>query len=114
MSRRLVTFLLATIAGFIVTIPVLAKTNSINTIKAVIDLDSNAKLGSKTLAPGEYRVIAKGNEVKFERDGSVVASVPCTMKELSKKADETAYILDKGRIIEIQVSGKTEAIELAS
>jgi hypothetical protein len=114
MSRRLVTFLFGTVAAFLVTIPVLAKTNSNNTIKATIDLDSSAKLGSKTLTPGEYRVIAEGNQVKFERDGSVVASAPCTMKPLSKKADETAYVLDKGRLIEIQVSGKTEAIDLPS
>ena len=116
MSRRPLQLFFAIMAVSAMSIPLWAKPkpSSSETIKATIEVSSSTALGSMTLAPGEYHVTATGNQVKFERDGKIVAEVPCTMKDLSSKAQQTEISVDHDRLTEIQVSGKTKAIEFGS
>jgi hypothetical protein len=79
-----------------------------------IDLTSATKIQNTQLQPGQYKVIAEGNEAKFEQDGKIVAQVPCTMKMLPNKAKQNRYELDHDRLTEIDVSGKTQAIQFGS
>lgn len=113
MTRRLLP--LFTLAAVVVmAIPALAKSNSSNSLNTTVDLYSTATVNNTKLAPGEYRVIAEGNQAKFEKDGKTVAEVPCTMKTLPSKASSSEFVMDHDKITEIQVAGKTEAIEFSS
>jgi hypothetical protein len=111
MSRRLFSFFFAIVVLTAVTFPVWAKTDSNASIKTTITLYSKVTLGSTSLAPGHYDVTVEGNQAKFEQGGKVVAQVPCTLKTLASKAPQTQFLADQGRMTEIQVSGKTEAID---
>ena len=62
------------------------------------------------LPPGHYKVIAEGNEAKFEKGGKVVAQVPCTLKTLPQKAQQDEFQVDDHRLVQIDVSGKLQAI----
>ena len=111
MSRRMFSFFFAIVVLAAMTSPVWAKTDSNATIKATITLYSKLTLGSTSLAPGEYNVTVEGNQAKFEQKGKVVAQVPCTLKTLASKAAQTEFLADQGRMTEIQVSGRTEAVD---
>jgi hypothetical protein len=114
MSRRLLLLFATTAVFALMAIPSWAKNNSNGSLSATIDLNSKAALNNTTLVPGEYRVVVEGNQAKFEKDGKVVAEVPCTLKTLSTKATQTEFVVDHDRLTEIKVSGKTEAIEFSS
>jgi hypothetical protein len=109
-------FFIAVAVITMITIPSWAKDNSSGALTARISLDSATTVNNSntTLEPGEYRVVAEQNQAKFEKDAKVVAEVPCTLKTLSGKAAHTEFSIDQGRLLEIQVSGKTEAIEFSS
>ena len=116
MTRRVLPFFIAVAVITMITIPSWAKDNSSGALSARISLDSATTVNNSntTLEPGEYRVVAEQNQAKFEKNGKVVAEVPCTLKTLSGKAAYTEFSIDQGRLLEIQVSGKTEAIEFSS
>ena len=113
MSRRLLSFLTVTVL-IAMTLPAWARSNSADSLKATIDVSSTIHVSNKTLEPGEYTVVAEGSQAKFERNGNVIAEVPCTLKTLSNKSPYTAVLINKGRITEIDLSGKTQAIEFKS
>jgi secreted trypsin-like serine protease len=114
MSRRPSLSFPVIIALAAMSLPALAKSNSKATIKTTVDLTSTTKVGSTTLAPGHYEVVVEGNQAKFERDGKTVAEVHCTLKDLSTKAQQTEATADHDQLTEIQVSGKTQAIEFSA
>jgi hypothetical protein len=114
MTRRVFSFFAVVAALAVMTLPALAKANSNATIMATFDVTSATKLGSTTLAPGHYVVEVEGNQAKFRKDGKTVAEVPCTVKELSSKAQQTGFQVDHEQITEIHISGKTQAIEFAT
>lgn len=114
MTRRIFSFILAIAGLAVMTLPVLAKPNSNATIKAAIDISATTKLGSTTLAPGHYNVSIQGSQAKFEHNGKTVAEVPCTLKDLTTKAQETDITVDHDQLTEIHVSGKTQAIEFSA
>ena len=95
-------------------VSVWAKNDSSDSITTTIKVNSTVTVGSAKLAPGEYRVVAEGNQAKFTQGSKVVAEVPCTLKEISAKAPQTSFVLDHDSISEIQVSGKSKAIEFSS
>ena len=110
MRRRL--FPLFTIAALTVMIlPAWAKSKSKDSLKTTIDVSSTANVSNMTLDPGKYTVVAEGNQARFERDGKIIAEVPCTLKTLSRKSPYTEVMLNHDRITEIDLSGKTQAIE---
>ena len=114
MTRRFLPLFIISAAIVLMTIPAWARNNSNNSLSATLDLDSTATINSTTLTPGQYKVVAEGNQAKFEKDGKVVAEVPCTLKTLSSKAAQSEFVMDHNRLMEIQVAGKMEAIDFSS
>src|ERR1700680_2123460 len=114
MSRRSLPIFLAIMALTAMSVSVWAKNDSGDTITANIKLTATTTVGTTQLAPGEYKVIADGSKAKFQQGSKVVAEVPCTLKDFTGKVNETTFIIDRDQLIEIQVSGKTKAIEFSS
>lgn len=115
MFRRNVHLLFAAVILTAITIPSWAADNGSSSLTAKIKVSSNTNLSNNTtLAPGDYKVTREGNQAKFEKDGNVVAEVPCTVKTLPAKASQTQVRRNGDRLEEIQISGKTEAIEFSS
>jgi hypothetical protein len=114
MTKRLLPFFVVTAVLAVMAIPSYARTNSSDSISATIDLASKANLNNTALVPGQYKVVAQGNQATFEKDGKIVAEVPCTLKNLSSKANYTESFMNHDRLTEIRVSGKNQAIELSS
>jgi hypothetical protein len=113
MNRLVLPFFVVTAVFALMTTPSHARTSSNDSLTAKIDLASTTNINNTTLSPGEYKVVAEGNQAKFEKDGKVVAEVPCTLKTLSNKSAHTEFVIDHDRLLEIQVSGKTQAIEFS-
>lgn len=114
MTRRLLPLFTVAAAIAVMAIPALAKNNSSNSLDATLDLYSTATVNNTKLTPGQYRVIAEGNQAKFEKDGKTVAEVPCTIKTLPSKASSSEFVMDHNQLTEIQVAGKTAAIDFSS
>jgi hypothetical protein len=74
-------------------------------------LGSTAIVAGNKLQAGDYDLVVKGNQAKFERKGTVVAEVPCTWKTLAAKADHDGVDIDHGAVTEIQFKGSTQAID---
>lgn len=104
---------LGIIAFFAVSLP--ARSQSKETISATITVNKTAKVGNTELAAGEYKVTVEGGQAKFGQGKKVVAQAPCTLKDLSYTPKLTQFLVDdNGRIVEIQIAGKTKAIDFSS
>ncbi len=114
MSRPLLFALSVFAAWTLVSVPSWGRPNANDSLTATIDLSSKTTIQNKQLQPGHYKVVAEGNEAKFERNGKIVAEVPCTLKTLSQKAQQDDYQTDQNRLIQIDVSGKMQAITFGS
>lgn len=113
MSRRLLPLLLAILALTTMGVSVWAKKDTGDTITANLKLTAATTVGTTKLAAGSYKVIADGSKAKFQQGNKVVAEVPCTLKDFSGKVNETTFVIDHDHLTEIQVAGKTKAIEFA-
>jgi hypothetical protein len=114
MSQRVSQFFLVIAVLSVMSIPVLARPSSKDSLSGTISLATAINVGNKTMNPGEYKVVVQDNSAKFEKDGKVVAETPCTLKALPSKARETFVTVDHDKLIEIQISGKTQALEFSS
>ena len=114
MSRRSLPLFLAIMALTAMSVSLGAKNDSGDTITANVKLTATTTVGTTKLAPGEYKVIADGSKAKFQQGNKVVAEVPCTLKDFNGKINNTTFIIDHDQLTEIQVSGKTKAIEFSS
>lgn len=113
MSRRVLQFSLAIAVVCVMSIPVLARPNSKESLSTTIDLITAVNIGNKMVEPGEYKVVAENNRARFEKDGKVIAQVPCTLKTLPAKAHDTEVAVDSNQLTEIRISGKTQAMEFS-
>ena len=112
MSRRLLPFFVIA-ALMTIAFPAWSKPAK-DGVTATIVVASAENLGNTKLTPGEYRLIATTNQARFERDGKMVAEVPCTWSTLSSKAQFTQVITDNNnQITEIDFGGKTQAIKIS-
>ena len=114
MSRRLLTLFtvfIAIIALAATSASVLAKNEGGDSITASLKLTSATTVGSTKLAAGEYKVVVEGGKAKFEQGGKAVAEIPCTVKDFQGKINQTTFVLDNGQLTEIQVAGKSKAID---
>jgi hypothetical protein len=116
MSRRLLslsTVLIAVMAFGIATASVWAKPKNEggDSITASVKLTSTTTVGSTKLAAGEYKVVVEGGKAKFEQGGKTVAEVSCTVKDFPGKINQTTFVLDHDQMTEIQVAGKSKAID---
>ncbi len=114
MSRRAFPLFLAILALSAMSVSLWAKNDSGETITASIRLTSAASVGGTKLAPGEYKVVVEGNKAKFQQGSKVAAEVPCTVKDLSVKINTTTFVLNGDQISEIQVAGKSKAIDFGA
>lgn len=114
MSRPLLFALSVFAAWTLASVPSWGRPNANDSLTATIDLGSTTTIQNKQLQPGRYKVVAEGNEAKFERNGKVVAEVPCTLKTLSQKAQQDDYQTDRNRLTQIDVSGKMQAMMFGS
>jgi len=114
MSRRSLPLFLAIMALTAMSVSVWAKNDSGDTITTSVKLTATTTVGTTTLAPGQYKVTADGSKAKFQQGSKVVAEVPCTLKDFNGKINETTFVIDNNKLTEIQVSGKTKAIEFSS
>jgi hypothetical protein len=114
MSRRSLPLFLAIMALTAMSVSVWAKNDSGDTITANLKLTATTTVGTMKLAPGEYKVIADGSKAKFQQGSKVVAEVPCTLKDFTGKINQTTFVIDNNQLTEIQISGKTKAIEFSS
>jgi len=103
---RFFTALVAT--GLALPLWVTAATDSLH---KTVSLASTATVAGKTLQAGDYDLVVKGNQAKIERNGTVVAEVPCTWKTLAAKADHDGVDVDHGAVTEIRFKGSTQAID---
>lgn len=112
MSRRSLPFILAIIALAGLSATTWAKKDdSSDAVTANVKLTATMTVGTTQLAPGEYKVVAEGSKAKFEQGSKVVAEVPCTVKDYSGKINQTTFITDNDKLTEIQVAGKSKAID---
>ena len=95
-------------------VSVWAKNDAGDSITVNIKLNVATNVGSTKLAPGNYKVVADGSKAKFEQGNKVVAEVPCTLKDFTGKVIDTTFIIDHDQMTEIQVAGKSKAIEFAA
>jgi hypothetical protein len=86
-------------------------TAATDSLRKAVYLGSTATVAGKTLQAGDYDLVVKGNQAKFERKGAVVAEVPCTWKTLPAKSDHDGVDIDHGAVTEIQFKGNTQAID---
>jgi hypothetical protein len=94
-------------------VSVWAKNDAGDSLSTKLKLTATTMIGSTKLAPGDYKVTVEGNKAKFEQGNKVVAEVPCTVKDSNVKINETTFILDKDQLSEIQVAGKSKAIDFS-
>ena len=113
-TRRIVPFLLAIAVVAAMTMPVWAGNDPNGSISTTLKLTTATEVGGGHLAAGEYRLTVEGGQAKFQQGKKVVLRVPCVLKDLTFMPQATVFVLDRGSISEIQVSGNTKAIEFSS
>jgi hypothetical protein len=79
---------------------------------ADIRLNKLATIEGISLQPGKYHIVVyeEGTEVKFIRDGKIVAYVPANWVRLDRKAEHSGFLLSGDAVDEIDFSGKEMAI----
>jgi hypothetical protein len=73
-------------------------------------------IGNTQIEPGTYQIEAHENQNTLDivRGGKVIAQTPCTWIQLPKKARDTEVDTNHNQIVEVEFSGKTEAIRVGS
>jgi hypothetical protein len=81
---------------------------------ADIKLSKAATIQGISLQPGKYHIVVyeEGNEVKFIRDGKIVAYVLADWVRLDRKAEHSELRLSGDEVNEIDFAGKEMAITL--
>jgi hypothetical protein len=84
------------------------------TYQATWDTSQATMIGHTQIMPGTYRVEARTNQNTLDilRNGKVVAQVPCHWIQLPKKAEYTEVDTNRNQLVEIEFSGKTEAVRV--
>jgi hypothetical protein len=114
MFRRSLPFFLAIMALTVMSASVWAKNDSGDTITTNVKLTVATTVGTTKLDAGTYKVTADASKAKFQLGNKVVAEIPCTLKDFTAKINETTFVIDNNKLTEIQVAGKTKAIEFSS
>jgi hypothetical protein len=110
MEIRMKTYL-AAVAMLGLSLPMWAGTDS-----AQLVIDHPVTIGAQQLQPGSYNLKAKDGEKQINvvraDNGKTVASVPCEWVQLAQKPRQTEILFDANRVIEVDFSGKTEAVAI--
>ena len=110
--RRSVKKYLGGLAVVFLALPVWARPDKPYT--AEWDLSQATSIGNVQLKPGTYSVqaYAKQNTLDVVRDKKVVAQLPCHWIQLPQKASETEVETNNNQIVQVEFSGKTEAVSV--
>jgi len=86
------------------------------TYTAEWDASQATTIGNTQIQPGTYTVEAHENQNTLDivRDGKVIAQAPCHWIQLPKKAEDTEVDTNNNQIVEVEFSGKTEAVRLGT
>ena len=78
------------------------------------DISQATTIGNTQVKPGTYTVEAHANQNTLDvlRDKKVVAQLPCHWIQLPQKASETEVETNNNQIVQVQFSGKTEAVSV--
>jgi hypothetical protein len=102
---------LAVVAVLVLSLPIWARTDS-----AQLVVDHPVTIGTQQLEPGTYNLKANDGDKQISiaraDNGKIVASVPCEWVQLAQKARQTEVLFNADRVIEIDFSGKTEAVAI--
>ncbi|MGA7842829.1 MAG: hypothetical protein WBS17_10095 [Candidatus Acidiferrales bacterium] len=102
---------LAVVAVLVLSLPIWARTDS-----AQLEIDHPVTIGAQQLEPGTYNLKANDGEKQISivraDNGKTVASVPCEWIQLAQKPRQTEVLFDADRVVEIDFSGKTEAVAI--
>jgi hypothetical protein len=101
---------LAGFAVILLSLPLWAQTFSTDLM-----IDQPTTIAGTELKPGDYQLKVKSDatQVTVEKDGAVVAEVPCHWIQLSNKPDDTEVSTnDNHQITEIEFGGRTEAVQI--
>jgi hypothetical protein len=79
---------------------------------ADIELNKAATIQGISLKPGKYHIVVyeEGTEVKFTREGKVVAYVKANWIRLDRKAEHSGLLLSGDAVDEVDFAGKEMAI----
>jgi hypothetical protein len=85
-----------------------------HTDTAILTFDKTAHVGSTMLDPGSYKVRAEenGKQLEFERDGKVIAQVPCHWIQLPSKSQNDEAVVDNDTVHEIHFGGRVAAVQI--
>jgi hypothetical protein len=99
---------LASLAAFILVMPVWART-----YKAQWTVQTPVTIGGTQVKVGDYQL--NGDDAKKEltvlQNGKVIATVPGQWVKLPKKADYTEVQTDSGKVTEVQFGGSDQAFQ---
>jgi hypothetical protein len=86
------------------------------TYTAEWDNSQATMIGNTQIEPGTYQIQAHENQNTLDivRNGKVVAQTPCHWIQLPKKAQDTEVDTNGNQIVQIEFSGKTEAIRVGN
>lgn len=102
---------LAAVAVFAMAAPIWAGPRTDSTELSVTETTTVA---GTQLERGTYQLkaVENGNQLKIQKDGKVIAEVPCHWIQLPQKANQTQVITDNNKVTEIDFNGKTDAVRL--
>ena len=79
--------------------------------KGTFTIVADKSLGSATLKPGNYQVIASDSQVSFLLKGKVVAQAPAEWRN-TDRVDSNAIVDESGSIREIRFRGKKRSLSI--
>ncbi len=84
-----------------------------HTDTATLTFDKSVHIGSTMLDPGSYKVRGEENsaQLEVERNGKVIAQVPCHWIQLDKKSPGDEALLNNGTIQQIRFGGRLAAAQ---
>lgn len=84
-----------------------------HTDTATLTFDKPVHIGSTMLDPGSYKVRGEENsaQLAIERNGKVVAEVPCHWIQLDSKSASDEALLDNGNVQQIRFGGRIAAVQ---
>ncbi len=85
-----------------------------HTDTAMLTFDKPAHIGSTVLDPGNYKVRAEenGKQIEIEKNGKVIAQVPCHWTQLNAKPQNDEAVIDNNTIQEIHFAGRNTAAQI--
>jgi hypothetical protein len=86
------------------------------TYTAEWDTSQPAMIGHTQIKPGTYKVEVRANQNTLDimRHGKIIAQTSCHWIQLPKKAQDTEVDTNNNQIVEVEFSGKTEAIRVGN